>query len=235
MLKAERSHSESQSGAAQAVENAPAAGSTNVRILIADDHPLVRFGVKTTLQRATENEVVGEACNAEETLRYVRSLKPDMITLDLDMPGPCTPEDLAAQCLEVHPTLRILVLTAHDDEATVRRLKKIRLSGYLLKDEAPEHLLQAVRAIQQGAVWFSQSIAHKMMGLDLQEDAAPTLTPRERQVLAAIGKGVDNRTIANELSLAEQTVRNYATTIYEKIGVTSRVEAAVWARDRGIL
>lgn len=205
-----------------------------MRIVIADDHPLVRFGVKSTLARSEEHQVVGEASNAEEALRLVAELKPDLLTLDLNMPG-IAPEELAAQAREHHPELKVLVLTAMDDEPTVRRLKKVRLSGYMLKDEAPENLLQAVRAIEQGAVWFSQSIAHKMMGLDIAEDPAPTLTARERQVLAQIARGLDNLAIANELSLAEQTVRNYASAIYEKIGATSRVEAAVWARERGIL
>ena len=204
------------------------------RILIADDHPLVRSGVKATLSRSEDNMVVGEACNAEEALRLVLAFKPDVITLDLDMPG-LSAEDFALQSLAAHPSLKILVITAHDDEATVRRLKKVRISGYMLKDEAPENLLQAVRAIQQGAVWFSQSVAHKMMGLDTPDDPAPMLTPRERQVLAHIGKGLDNQAIASQLHLAEQTVRNYATNIYDKIGVSSRVEAAVWARDRGLL
>ena len=205
-----------------------------MRIVIADDHPLVRFGVKSTLARSEEHQVVGEASNAEEALRLIVELKPDLLTLDLNMPG-IAPEELAAQAREHHPELKVLVLTALDDEPTVRRLKKVRLSGYMLKDEAPENLLQAVRAIEQGAVWFSQSIAHKMMGLDIAEDPAPTLTARERQVLAQIARGLDNLAIANELSLAEQTVRNYASAIYEKIGASSRVEAAVWARERGIL
>ena len=205
-----------------------------MRIVIADDHPLVRSGITATLLRSPDNKVVGEASDSEEALRLVASLKPDLLTLDLSMPGIIAPEDVAAQALALHPPLKILVLTAHDDEAMVRRLKKVRISGYLLKDEAPENLLQAVRAIEQGAVWISQSIAHKMMGLNATEDPVINLNARERQVLTQIGKGMDNLSIATELNLAEQTVRNYASAIYEKIGVSSRVEAVVWARERGI-
>ena len=205
-----------------------------MRIVIADDHPLVRSGITATLLRSPDNKVVGEASDSEEALRLVASLKPDLLTLDLSMPGTIAPEDVAAQALALHPPLKILVLTAHDDEAMVRRLKKVRISGYLLKDEAPENLLQAVRAIEQGAVWISQSIAHKMMGLNATEDPVINLNARERQVLTQIGKGMDNLSIATKLNLAEQTVRNYASAIYEKIGVSSRVEAVVWARERGI-
>lgn len=205
-----------------------------MKIVIADDHPLVRSGVKSTLARSDDVQVVGEAQNSAEAMKLIEQHKPDMLILDIEMPG-IPADELTVAAREVVPELKVLVLTAHEDEASIRRLMKVKISAYMLKDEAPENLLQAVRAIGQGAVWFSQSVAHKLMGLNDPEDDLPSLTPRERQILTQIALGHDNQTIANELSLAEQTVRNYASSIYEKIGVASRVEAVVWARDRGIV
>ncbi len=205
-----------------------------MKIVIADDHPLVRSGVKSTLSRSDEVQVVGEAQDGSETLKMVEQHKPDLLILDVEMPG-MPADELTVAARNIVPGLKVLVLTAHEDEASIRRLMKVKISAYMLKDEAPENLLQAVRAISQGAAWFSQSVAHKLMGLSDPEDDLPSLTPREKQILQQIALGHDNQTIANELSLAEQTVRNYASSIYEKIGVASRVEAVVWARDRGIV
>jgi len=205
-----------------------------MKIVIADDHPLVRSGVKATLSRSDEVEVVGEAQNSSEALKMVELHTPDMLILDIEMPG-IPAEELTVLARELVPTLKVLILTAHEDEASIRRLMKVKISAYMLKDEAPENLLQAVRAIDQGAVWFSQSVAHKLMSLSDPEDDLPALTPREKQILTQIALGHDNQTIATTLSLAEQTVRNYASSIYEKIGVASRVEAVVWARDRNIV
>lgn len=205
-----------------------------MKIVIADDHPLVRSGVKSTLARSDDVQVVGEAQNSAEAMKLIEQHRPDMLILDIEMPG-IPADELTVAARELVPDLKILVLTAHEDEGSIRRLMKVKISAYMLKDEAPENLLQAVRAIGQGAVWFSQSVAHKLMGLNDPEDDLPSLTPRERQILTQIALGHDNQTIANELSLAEQTVRNYASSIYEKIGVASRVEAVVWARDRGIV
>jgi len=201
-----------------------------ITILVADDHPLVRNGVVCTLERSTEVKVVGEAQNFTETLQLIEKLRPNMLILDVEMPGGQA-DQLTLAARELLPELKILILTAHLDEATIRRLVKVKISGYILKDEAPELLLQAVRTISKGAAWFSQSVAQKMMGLnDVPEDRV-NLTPREKQILKLISQGKDNGTIAQELYLAEQTVRNYASTIYEKIGVATRVEAVVWALE----
>ena len=212
----------------------PGYPSQNARIVIADDHPLVRHGVRMALTRSEQNHIVGEASNSDEALRMVLSLRPDLLILDLQMPG-MSAEELIAQALAAYPSLKILVLTSHDDEKTVQRLKKVRIAGYMLKSEAPESLLQAVHIIQHGAVWFSKCVAHKMMGLDIQDSAASQLTPRELQILALLAKGLDNHRIAEQVKLAEQTVRNYVTVIYEKIGVCSRVEAVVWAYANGLI
>ena len=204
-----------------------------MKILIADDHPLVRSGVAATLARSDEVQVVGEASDTVEVLVLTQQHKPDLLILDIQMPGEPV-DEVVQKARKLVPQLKVLILTAHADETSVRRLMKVRISAYMLKDEAPENLLQAVRAVGQGAVWFSQTVAHVMMGLQEPDNLWASLTPRERQILTEIARGHDNQTIAATLSLAEQTVRNYASALYEKIGVSSRVEAVVWARDRGI-
>jgi DNA-binding NarL/FixJ family response regulator len=205
-----------------------------ITVVVADDHPLMLAGVQATLRQCEEIEVLGTARDGAETLELVRRQAPDLLLLDVEMPGPSAHE-LVAEARMARPALKVLVLTAHADEASIRRLTRVRISGYMLKDEAPENLLQAVLAVAGGATWFSQTVASKIMGFHDPEDLWNTLTRRERQILQEIARGLDNQAIAETLSLAEQTVRNYASTIYDKLGVASRVEALVWARDRGLV
>ena len=173
-----------------------------MRIVIADDHPLVRSGIRATLSRSEEIQVVGEAQDSPETLKMVEEFRPDLLILDIEMPG-IPAHQLAVEARKLVPDLKILVLTVHEDEASIRALMKVKISAYMLKDEAPENLLQAVRAIEQGAAWFSQSVAHKLMTIHEVKDDLPSLTTREKQILQQIALGHDNHTIADELSLAE--------------------------------
>lgn len=204
-----------------------------MKVLLADDHPLVRAGVKSTLERADGLKLVGEAANGAETLRLLKDNMPDLLILDLQMPGP-SGDELARRALELVPNLKVLILTSHEDEATLRTMAGLPVSGYILKDEAAESLLQAIRAIGQGAVWFSQNIANKLLTIRNSPEKFPQLTPRERQIIELIARGLDNHAIAYELNLAEQTVRNYVSILYEKIQVNSRVEALVWAHENGL-
>lgn len=211
--------------------------SDKIRVVLADDHPIVRSGIKATLQVDESLEVVGEAENSDATKRVCVELKPDVLLLDLSMPG-ASPVEILKYLREHSPDVKVLVLTASDDDAIVRQLVRVGIAGYLLKDEVPETLGRAIHAIKQGGAWFSQSIAQKFMQWQrddsLPEDL-PDLTDREQQVLKLVAKGFDNTRIANELGLAEQTVRNYASTIYEKLDVHSRAEAIVWAREKGFI
>jgi len=205
-----------------------------MRVIIADDHPLVRNGIRLALAGREDIEVVAEAATGDETLSAVLEYRPDLLILDVCMPGLAC-EQILLQASASFPHLKTLILTAYDDDVYVRRLSRVAIRGFLLKDEAPENLLQAIRVIEGGAVWFSQSVAQKMMGLVAHpEHDEYSLTQRERAVLALIARGEDNRAIALKLGLAEQTVRNYVTTLYDKIQVTSRAMAIVWARERDI-
>ena len=206
-----------------------------VRVLLADDHPIVRSGIKGALETEDNIKVVGEANDGFEVQTLCRELLPDVLLLDLNMPGPKATETIAV-VRETCPDTKIVMLTAHDEDAYIRAVMRAGVSGYLLKEEAVDTVVKAVRAVKKGAAWYSQTIAERFVqwqfGREPEiEDAQ--LTPRERELLVLVAKGWDNARIAQELSLAEQTVRNYTSTLYEKLQVHSRAEAIVWARERG--
>ncbi|MFA7479977.1 MAG: response regulator transcription factor [Vulcanimicrobiota bacterium] len=206
-----------------------------MRIVLADDHPLVRKGIRTTLAASDSFEVVAEAADGDGALRAVLAHKPDLLLLDLSMPG-LSPQALIEQARQSQPDLKVLILTAFDDDVHLRELSHLTLSGYLLKDEAIEHLMRALKLIDEGAVWFSQSVSDKIRKLShrLTDPDLHSLSSRDREVLRRIGQGLDNKIIAEELHLAEQTVRNYVSRLYLRIGVASRAEAVVWARERAL-
>jgi DNA-binding NarL/FixJ family response regulator len=199
---------------------------------LADDHPLVRSGIRATLAADGDVLLVGEATNSGDVRRLCLDLDPDVLLLDLNMPG-SRPVETVTYLREHCPRLKIIVLTAYDDDAYVRGLLAAGVAGYVLKDEAPETVIKAVRTVVNGGTWFSQTI---VQGLVQQSNRLssldhPPLTERDRQVLSMIARGWDNVRIASELSLAEQTVRNYISRIYSKLGLTSRGEAIIWARE----
>ncbi|MBS2034442.1 response regulator transcription factor [bacterium] len=203
-----------------------------LKVLIADDHPLVRSGVRATLEQSEGVQVLGEAHDYSEARTLAHKTRPDVIILDVQMPGGKAEEFVRSMHQEL-PQTKVLILSSHTEGPIVRGLMKAKVAGYMLKDEAPEHLLQAMRVLGGGATWFSHGIMDKLMEQH-EEDPLVGLTPRERQVLGYVAEGRDNAGIAEELCLAEQTVRNVVSSIYSKIGVASRVEAVVWVRDRGL-
>lgn len=205
-----------------------------MKILVADDHPLIRHAIRAMVEQMDGFEVVGEAADVPEAIKLLAERKPELLVLDLDMPGG-TAESLAEQGLKLLPNLKILILTAHNDDKFLRRFSKIRISGYILKDEGAESLKQALRTVSQGATWFSHSIIQRLMSLNAQPEAGPELTAREKMIVILIGEGKDNMAIADQLGLAEQTVRNYCSTIYSKLGLESRVAAVLWAREHGFV
>lgn len=206
-----------------------------IRVLLADDHPVVRSGIKGALEVEGDIRVVGEANDGEEAQRLSVDLSPDVLLLDLNMPGPKA-TDTIAYIREHCPGTKIVMLTAHDEDAYIRAVMRAGVSGYLLKEEAVDTVVKAVRAVKKGAAWYSQTIADRFVqwqfGREPEIEQAQ-LTPRERELLVLVAKGWDNARIAQELRLAEQTVRNYTSTLYEKLEVHSRAEAIVWARERG--
>jgi len=205
-----------------------------IRVVLADDHPVVRAGLRLTLTAEPDIVLAGEATSGDEARRLARELQPDVLLLDLSMPGPPAAETVV-YLRERWPALRVLVLTAYDDDTYVRGLVAAGVAGYVLKDETAETLIQAIRSIVRGGAWFSQRVIDKFMHPGQPAPpAAPELTDRERQLLGLLTEGRDNARIAEALYLSEQTVRNYLSRLYTKLGVHTRTEAVIWARDHGL-
>ena len=200
-----------------------------LRVLIADDHPLVRAGVVCTLAPFEEFAVVGEARNGFELLELVHECRCELLIMDLDMAGP-GPANLIQECQRLQPEIKIMILSSHVEDKYLLPLKGLGIDGYVVKEEAPDCLLQAIRVVASGSVWFSHAVLQKTMEMNEGERVsarALKLTKREAQVLGKIREAKDNQTIADELGLSKQTIRRYATLIYEKLGVKNRVEAIV--------
>jgi DNA-binding NarL/FixJ family response regulator len=209
----------------------------SIRILIADDHPLVRAGIQAELSTESNIIAVGEATNGYEAQQLTKALNPDVLLLDVNMPGPHATET-AAYVRKYYPHTRVLILTAYDDDVYVQSLIAAGAAGYVLKDEATETLMCAIRNIMRGDMWFSWPVMKKLVNLGVKTTAPQHehgLTAREQQILAMIAEGWDNTYIASKLSLAVQTVRNYVSRIYIKLGVSSRPEAIVYARRQGLM
>lgn len=210
-----------------------------VRIVLVDDHPLFRDGVASTLQAGPDFEVVGEGASAVEALHLAQQLMPDMIVLDIDMPGSglnAVPT-IAAAC----PAIKIVMLTVSEQEDDVLHALKLGAHGYVLKGITARELRAILRAVWAGEVWVSPTLAagllREMTGKrpDAGSPADPLseLTDRERQILQLVAAGRSNKEIGGELSLTEKTVKHYMTNILQKLHVRNRVEAALMAHEAG--
>ena len=204
-------------------------GPAPIRVLIADDHPLIRAGLASTLSAEPDVLLVGEAADGEEVQRLCQEQQPDVLLLDLRMPGPPALETVACLHRSCQET-KVLMLTAYDDEAHVRWLVEAGVAGYLLKDEAPARVVQAIRAVIEGGAWFSQKIAEKLA----RTTPFSALSQREQEVLGRVASGKSNCQIAEELHIAEVTVRFHLRNIYDKAGVHTRGEAIYWAMQQGL-
>lgn len=204
-----------------------------VRVLLADDHPLVRAGIRTTLGTVAGVTLIGEATDGHEAQSMSIELRPHVLLLDLNMPGP-KPTETVAYLRQHCPEIKVLILTAYDDDAYVRGLVTAGVAGYVLKDEATETVVRAIRAVAQGDTWFSRSVVEKLVQMESEEAKGPPLSMREQQILNLLARGYSNASIAAQLNLASQTVRNYLSRIYTKLSVNSRAEAIIWVRERGI-
>jgi DNA-binding NarL/FixJ family response regulator len=209
-----------------------------ISILIADDHPLFRRGMHSLLSSISDFKVVGEASTGEETIRLAGELQPDVILMDLQMPGG---NGLAAtrSILQSNPDIRILVVTLFEDEDSVFAALRAGARGYVLKDSRDEEMVRAIRAVGNREAIFSPEIATRVLGNFSSRPATskeifPLLTQREREILALIAQGLSNQSIAENLSLSEKTVSNYISNVYSKLQVSSRTQAIIKARDAGM-
>jgi DNA-binding NarL/FixJ family response regulator len=207
---------------------------TQLRVVLTDDHPVVRSGIRSLLERAPDITVVGEADNGTDALRLVESLRPDVLLLDVQMPG-MDGVEVARQLKASGAPVFVLALSAHDDEHFIRELLANGAAGYLTKDEAPDAIVEAVRGVARGEEgWFSRRAAARMATWSRAESTGqPRLTEREAEVLHLLARGWTNNLIAEELCLTERTVRFHLRNIYDKIEVSSRGEAIAWAVRKG--
>lgn len=211
-----------------------------IRILIADDHPLLRQGIRNFLSLEPEFEIVGEAADGEETVSQSLLLQPDVLLLDINMPK-ANGIEVAKRLRELAPKIRILALTIHDDENYMMEMIQSGAAGYLLKDVEPSMMLLAIRRVHAGESFVEPSLTNKLFrGITSREDAnkvsqpvgqkdGEKLSAREVEVVQLIGRGMSNAEIARELFLSEKTVKNHLTNIFRKIGVTDRTQAVLYA------
>lgn len=189
-----------------------------IRVLLADDHPVVRSGIRTLLDKAVDIEVVGEASSGTEALKMIEEVKPDILLLDMELPD-LKGTEVAQRLQQQKSSVKILALSAHADRIYIQELLESGASGYLMKEEAPQTILDAVRGVAHGEEgWVSRSIAAQMVSWVRDEEAA-TLTPREMDVLKLVVEGRTNQSIAVNLGISEKTVEKYLESLYTKLGV----------------
>lgn len=204
----------------------------SIRVLIVDDHPVVRLGIRNLLKRAPDIEVVGEASDGIEALRMTRDSSPDVILLDMEMPF-MTGNQVAFQIRQEGLPVRVLALSAYDDNQYIQDFFAHGASGYLIKEEVPDSIVDAVRGVARGEQgWVSRRVAAKLNSW-MQDVKKTGLTSRELDVLRQVAAGKTNPEIALGLGISERTVEKYLRSVYKKLGVVSRVDAAVRAVREG--
>jgi len=204
-----------------------------IRVLVADDHPIVRSGIVGLLGTAADVEVVGEASTGLEAVELALRLEPDLVLMDLRMPG-LDGDAATARILAERPGIRVLVLTTYESDESILTAIEAGASGYLLKAAPQEELLAGVRSLARGEVALAPRIAALLVGR-MQRPAAPTLSPRETEVLALVAQGLSNPEIASRLFLGEATVKTHLLHAFEKLGVSDRTRAVTRAMELGLL
>ncbi len=204
-----------------------------IRVLLVDDHPLVRAGLVGLLQTEPDVEVVAAATDGAEAVALVVEHQPDVVLMDLSMPRVDGIEATRA-VLSARPQTHVVVLTSFSDRARILAALDAGAMGYLLKDAEPDELVRAVRAAAAGDAPLDPRAARELLGGRRTGSPLSALSPREREVLGCVREGLPNKRIAQRLEISEKTVKAHLTRVYEAIGVADRVAAAMWARDHGL-
>lgn len=214
-----------------------------IRLLIVDDQRLMREGLRTLLELEHGFEIVGEAANGQAALDAYAELKPDVVLMDIRMPGMDGVEATRRLCTR-WPETRVIILTTFDDDANVFEGLRAGAVGYLLKDLSGQELASAVRTVYNGGALIEPAVAKRVMAefarihppaRTLGEGLPEPLTGRELDVLKLLSAGLSNREIGNKLGLSEGTVKNYVTSVLQKIGVRDRTQAALRGRELGLI
>jgi DNA-binding NarL/FixJ family response regulator len=218
---------------------------TAIRILIADDHPVFRFGLRALLNAMPDTEVVGEVTTGEAAIALVTSAQPDVVLMDINMPG-VNGIEATRRIRETSPDIRILMVTMLEDDSVFAAMRA-GARGYVVKGAEPAEVLRAIRAVADGEAIFSPGIAERLIHYFATPPVAasvstrlteapvfPDLTEREREVLELIAQGLTNSAIAERLVLSPKTVRNYITEIFSKLQVADRAQAIIRARNAGL-
>lgn len=212
------------------------------KLLIVDDHPFFRQGVKFYLNSIKEFELIGECSSGEEAVEFIKSDKPDVILMDLQMKGMdgiLTTEALLSQC----PELRILILTSFGNEQKIREAINAGVGGYCLKDAPPDELVTAIRAVAEGGTYLGRGISLKALTPETAKHKERSedngliepLTDREKDVLKLIAKGLGNKEIAEQLFVSEKTVKTHVANVLQKLHVKTRTQAALLANKHGLV
>ncbi len=213
---------------------------SKIRVLIADDHPLFRDGVHGLLDSLGATEVVGEAGSGAEAVAMARALTPDVVLMDVKMPGVNGIEATRAIVAE-NPRVAVLMVTMFEDDDTVFAAMRAGARGYILKGASQAELLHAISAVSGGGAVFGPGIAQRLLGFFATARPAPAplvfpeLTEREREILAMIARGLTNPEIAAQLVLSLKTVQNHVSNIFGKLQIADRAQAAIRARDAGLV
>jgi DNA-binding NarL/FixJ family response regulator len=209
-----------------------------IRVLVADDHTLVRDGIRALLATAPEIELVGEAADGQEAIEQARALRPDVILLDIAMPGlggleavPILRRDL--------PQARILILTQYEEPDSVRRFVRLGVAGYVLKKAAGAELISAIRAVHRGGLVLDPAVAREALqdgpGVSTAADPYDSLTERERQVLKLVAEGRSNKEVASFLDISLKTAMTHREHVLQKLHLHNRTELTLFALRRGII
>ena len=213
-----------------------------IRVLIADDHPMFRDGLRALLASLAEAEWAGEASSGEEAIAQAAALQPDVILMDIQMPG-VNGIEATRRILHASPHIGVIVLTMFEDDDSVFAAMQAGARGYLLKGAEPEATLRAIRSVAGGEAIFGPTIAHRLIGFFRELGAAgppavplafPELTERERELLGLMAQGLNNNEIAERLTLSPKTVRNHVSNIFSKLQVADRAQAILRAKEAGL-
>lgn len=213
----------------------------SVKVFLADDHPIVRQGIRGMLEREPDFQVIAESGDGIETLNLVEKLKPDVLIVDLMMPG-LNGLEITRQVTSRHPRLRVIVLSMHTDEAYIRQSLKNGASGYVVKDSLPQELATAVRSVLKGQRYLNPNVMERMLNanaykVDLQQpvDSYDRLTDREKEVLHLVIEGNTSVEIGRRLSISARTAESHRANLMHKLGLNSQIDLFRFAVKKGLI